>query len=206
MRPNPSLEWTATGKPLGPRTGQCHHPSRGPSAFPASAPSAQTLGRMTAPTPTVRPELTDSWRLRAKASVAGGAAAALVAPVLFWVTLIATPSSDRGFWTNPSDVLVALPAVWLFASLVSIPASILTGPVVLAGAARVPRAAVPVSIALGAMLGALVVNALPLIFGARSAAGLPLSLFAAAMGATASGVAAAALHWLRSQATAPNAA
>ena len=29
---------TSTGKPLGPRTGQCHHPSRGPSAFPASAP------------------------------------------------------------------------------------------------------------------------------------------------------------------------
>ena len=45
VRPNPSLEWTATGKPLGPRTGQCHHPLRGPSAFPASAPSAQTLGR-----------------------------------------------------------------------------------------------------------------------------------------------------------------
>ena len=44
LRPNPSLEWTATGKALGPRTGQCHHPSRGPSAFPASAPSAQTLG------------------------------------------------------------------------------------------------------------------------------------------------------------------
>ncbi len=44
MWPNPSLEWTATGKPLGPRASQCHHPSRGPSAFPASAPSAQTLG------------------------------------------------------------------------------------------------------------------------------------------------------------------
>ena len=38
MTPNPSLEWTATGKPLGPRASQCHHPSRGPSAFPASAP------------------------------------------------------------------------------------------------------------------------------------------------------------------------
>jgi len=37
-RPNPSLEWTATGKALGPRASQCHHPSRGPSAFPASAP------------------------------------------------------------------------------------------------------------------------------------------------------------------------
>ncbi len=36
--PNPSLVGTATGKALGPRTGQCHHPSRGPSAFPASAP------------------------------------------------------------------------------------------------------------------------------------------------------------------------
>jgi hypothetical protein len=36
-RPNPSLERTATGKPLGPRARQCHHRSRGPSAFPASA-------------------------------------------------------------------------------------------------------------------------------------------------------------------------
>lgn len=37
-RPNPSLEATATGLALGPRTGQCHHPLRGPSANPASAP------------------------------------------------------------------------------------------------------------------------------------------------------------------------
>ena len=44
MRANPSLEWTATGKPLGPPAGLGHHPSSGPSAFPASAPSAQTLG------------------------------------------------------------------------------------------------------------------------------------------------------------------
>ena len=36
-RPNPSFERTATGKALGPRAGQCHHPSRGPSALPASA-------------------------------------------------------------------------------------------------------------------------------------------------------------------------
>ena len=35
--PNPSLERTATGKALGPRNGQYHHPSRGPSASPASA-------------------------------------------------------------------------------------------------------------------------------------------------------------------------
>jgi|JI6StandDraft_1071083.scaffolds.fasta_scaffold138205_1 hypothetical protein len=47
--PNPSLEWTATGKPLGPRAGQYHHSSHGPSAFPASATSAQTLG-LTQPT------------------------------------------------------------------------------------------------------------------------------------------------------------
>ena len=38
LLPNPSLVGTATGKALGPRAGQCHHPSRGPSAFPASAP------------------------------------------------------------------------------------------------------------------------------------------------------------------------
>jgi hypothetical protein len=35
--PNPSLERTPTGKPLGPRCGQCHHPHRGPSASPAGA-------------------------------------------------------------------------------------------------------------------------------------------------------------------------
>jgi hypothetical protein len=46
VTPNPSLERTAPGKPLGPRAGQCHHPSRGPSAFPAPALSAQTLGVM----------------------------------------------------------------------------------------------------------------------------------------------------------------
>jgi len=37
VRPNPSLERTVTGKALGPRTGQYHHPLRGPSASPASA-------------------------------------------------------------------------------------------------------------------------------------------------------------------------
>jgi len=42
--PNPSLERTSTGLALGPRAVQCHHPSRGPSANPASARSAQTLG------------------------------------------------------------------------------------------------------------------------------------------------------------------
>ena len=35
--PNQSLEGTSTGKALGPRTGQYHHPSRGPSALPAAA-------------------------------------------------------------------------------------------------------------------------------------------------------------------------
>ena len=36
-RPNPSLERTSTGKPLGPRASAVHHPSRGPSAFPAGS-------------------------------------------------------------------------------------------------------------------------------------------------------------------------
>jgi hypothetical protein len=36
--PNWSLEWTATGKALGPRGSQVYAPPRGPSAFPASAP------------------------------------------------------------------------------------------------------------------------------------------------------------------------
>ena len=35
--PNPSLERTSTGKPLGPRAGSGHHPSRGPSAFPVGS-------------------------------------------------------------------------------------------------------------------------------------------------------------------------
>ena len=43
-RPNPSLERTSTGLALGPRAGQCHHPSRGPSAKPVEVRSAQTLG------------------------------------------------------------------------------------------------------------------------------------------------------------------
>ncbi len=37
VTPNPSLERTATGGALGPRSGQCHHPLRGPSAPPAAA-------------------------------------------------------------------------------------------------------------------------------------------------------------------------
>ena len=35
--PNPSLERTSTGKALGPRAGQYHHPSRGPSASPVAS-------------------------------------------------------------------------------------------------------------------------------------------------------------------------
>jgi hypothetical protein len=35
--PNPSLERTSTGKALGPRNGQCHHPLRGPSALPVAS-------------------------------------------------------------------------------------------------------------------------------------------------------------------------
>lgn len=35
--PNPSLERNPTGKALGPRGSQCHHPPRGPSALPAAA-------------------------------------------------------------------------------------------------------------------------------------------------------------------------
>lgn len=44
LTPNPSLERIPTGFAIGPRTGHCHHPSRGPRANPASAPSTQTLG------------------------------------------------------------------------------------------------------------------------------------------------------------------
>jgi hypothetical protein len=35
--PNPSLERTSTGKALGPRNSQCHHPLRGPSALPVAS-------------------------------------------------------------------------------------------------------------------------------------------------------------------------
>jgi hypothetical protein len=45
LTPNPSLERTPTGLALGPLPGVVHHPSSGPSAIPASARSAQTLGR-----------------------------------------------------------------------------------------------------------------------------------------------------------------
>ena len=37
VRPNPSLERTSTGLALGPRTGQCHHPLRGPSTNPVGS-------------------------------------------------------------------------------------------------------------------------------------------------------------------------
>jgi hypothetical protein len=44
MRPNPSLEATATGKALGPLAGKVHHPASGPSALPASAPQLKLQG------------------------------------------------------------------------------------------------------------------------------------------------------------------
>lgn len=161
---------------------------------------------MTNPTPTTPTELDDSWSLRAKASVAGGAAATLVAPLLFLATVLVTPPSDRGFWKEPSDILFAVPAIWLFAGLVAVPASILAGPFLLAAAARVPRATVPSAMVLGAMLGALGMNALPFLVGTRSTMGLALSVFAAAMGAMGAGVAAAMWNWLRRTAVAANVA
>ena len=53
--PNPSVERTSTGMPLGPRRSSGHHPPRGPSAIPAPARSPQTLGRKEV-----------SWRIAAK--------------------------------------------------------------------------------------------------------------------------------------------
>ena len=41
LRPNRSLERTATGKALGPRGGQWHHSPRGPSALPVAAAQLQ---------------------------------------------------------------------------------------------------------------------------------------------------------------------
>ena len=142
-------------------------------------------------------KMPDSWSVRAKASVAGGVAAALVAPLLFLATTLGTPSSDRGFWKDPSDILYAVPAIWLFAGLVAVPASLLAGPFLLATAARLSTATVPAASVLGAGLGAFVMNALPLLLGVHSSMGLALSVFAAAVGALGSGVAAAVLLWLR---------
>jgi ribosomal protein S18 acetylase RimI-like enzyme len=50
-----------TGLALGPLPGVVHHPSSGPSATPASAPSAQTLGHMLEH-PAALAEYTPSWR------------------------------------------------------------------------------------------------------------------------------------------------
>lgn len=46
VRPDPSLDRTATGIALGPLPRVVHHPSSGPSVIPALARSAQTLGVM----------------------------------------------------------------------------------------------------------------------------------------------------------------
>lgn len=135
--------------------------------------------------------------MRAKASLAGGATAALAAPLLFFATVLTTPSGDRGFWRDASDVFLAVPAIWLFAGLVALPASLLAGPLLIAVAARVPRATVLVAVLLGAVLGAIVMNALPFLVGTRSPMGFALSVFAAALGALGSGVAAATWQWLR---------
>ncbi len=147
----------------------------------------------------------DSWSLRAKASLAGGAVAALASPLLFFVTVLATPPGSRGFWVDATDVVFAVPAIWLFAGLVALPASLLAGPLLLAGAARVPKATVPVAALLGAALGAVVMNVLPLLVGASSPMGFALSFFAAAIGAVGAGAAATAFARLRVR-QAPNAA
>jgi hypothetical protein len=129
----------------------------------------------------------------------GGTAAALVAPLLLFATVVATPPSDRGYWSDPSSILFAVHAIWFFAGLVALPAGVLAGPVLLAIAARITPAPVPAAILLGAVLGALIMNTLPFLVGAESTVGLPLSVFAAATGAIGAGVAAAMCNWLRAR-------
>jgi len=152
---------------------------------------------MTGRFPPINARPRDTWSLRAKTSVAGGAAAAFVAPLLFLAMTLATPPSDRGFWSDPSDILFAVPAIWLFVGVVAMPVSLLVGPSLLATAARLPKATVPAAAALGAGLGALVMNALPFLVGTRSTMGLALSVFAAAVGVVGAGVAAAMCIRLR---------
>ncbi|MCE2969864.1 MAG: hypothetical protein LW847_06540 [Burkholderiales bacterium] len=89
--------------------------------------------------------------VRAKASLVGGVVAAVSTPVFWFVLVLLQPS---GFWTSPSEVIWAAPAIWLFAGLITAPAGLCFGPVALAFAAYTPLKLQHSAFAVGALLGA----------------------------------------------------
>lgn len=115
-----------------------------------------------------------------KASLLGAVAAALVAPVFWFGLVLLRPG---GFWTRPLDVIVAAPAIWLFAGLIAIPVSLVLGPLLLAVIFRFPRPQLSACV-LGAIAGAAILYALPVLVGRFDTAFHPeQSAFGAAMGA-----------------------
>ncbi|MDR7306374.1 hypothetical protein [Rhodoferax saidenbachensis] len=130
-------------------------------------------------------------RARIKASLLGGVAAALAAPVFWFMAELVAPS---GFWIHPVDVLFASPAIWLFAGFIAVPTSLCLGPVLFAFTCRLPRPQQSASI-LGALVGAAIMYILPAVVGSADRPFSPeLSVFGALTGAFGAGVAA---HFLR---------
>ena len=152
-------------------------------------------GRMNIRPQGVQAGLQRRFLAKVKASLLGGAAATLSAPIFFAAAIMLTPQDDRGFWKEPLDLLPAIPAIWLFAAIVSMPTSLVFGPIILAVADRLPPRRTVSAQVLGGLLGAAIMNALPLVVGGATVGFLfQLSAFAAATGAVGAGVAA---HWWR---------
>jgi hypothetical protein len=135
----------------------------------------------------------NSWRMRAKASLFGGIAATVAVPLLMIAAVPFAPPTESGVSIQPSDILPAIPAIWVFAGAIILPVSLLLGPLLLAAAARMPRAVILVAALLGATLGVAVVNALHvavLLSAEHSPVGWALSTFCATIGALGAGAAA----------------
>ena len=132
-----------------------------------------------------------SLAARMKASLLGGLVATLAAPA-FWLLLVLVQPS--GFWTNPADVLIAIPAIWLFAGVVVVPASLCLGPMLLAFTSRRHRPQLVTSVA-GALAGAAIMYILPVAAGSPDHSfSVGLSAFGAATAALGAFVAARSIR------------
>lgn len=154
--------------------------------------TAREACRVTDPIAAPRQAVRGRWSSRLKASLLGGLAATLASPILFLAVVLATPPDRRGFWQQPTDVLLAVHVIWLFAGVVALPTGAVFGPFMLAAVERLGRARMAAAVTLGATLGAAAMNSLPLVVRMTDAGFSPaLTAFAAAMGGFGAGVATA---------------
>jgi len=151
---------------------------------------------MSSSAPQAQPAMPGTMTLmaRVKACLFGAVAAVALAPLLFAVAISLTPATERGFWHGASDVVFAVPAIWLFAAVVAVPTGVVFGPALLALAERLPLNPRLSALVLGAILGLVAINVLPVLFGDTGPVfHLQLSGFGAATGAIGAWVSALSL-------------